>query len=111
MLVGEAAVPDDVRAIRAALTGASGVSRVIHLRTLHLGPEQVMVAAKFETGHDAEHQRGEQPRPQPVVDRAAVVRIDEGEVPAFGALVDIGDAGHGELDQLLGNGIDPPRQQ
>ena len=54
MLVGESALPADVAAIRAALVGAGGVTRVMHLRTLHLGPEQVLVAAKFETEHGAD---------------------------------------------------------
>jgi cation diffusion facilitator family transporter len=45
LLVGEAAAPAQVAAIAAALTGA-GVERVIHLRTLHLGPEELLVAAK-----------------------------------------------------------------
>ena len=54
MLIGESALPEQVQAIRAALTSAAGVTRVIHLRTLHLGPEQVMVAAKIETDHRAD---------------------------------------------------------
>ena len=47
MLLGEAAAPGDVAAIRAALVG-DGVPSVIHLRTLHLGPEELLVAAKVE---------------------------------------------------------------
>jgi cation diffusion facilitator family transporter len=47
MLLGEAAAPADVAAIRAALVG-DGVPSVIHLRTLHLGPEELLVAAKIE---------------------------------------------------------------
>jgi cation diffusion facilitator family transporter len=54
MLVGEAALPEDVGSIRAALTAAQGVTNVIHLRTLHLGPEEILVAAKFETDHRAD---------------------------------------------------------
>ena len=54
MLVGEAALPHEVEAIRAALSDSEGVTRIIHLRTLHLGPEELMVAAKIETDHDAE---------------------------------------------------------
>jgi cation diffusion facilitator family transporter len=46
LLVGEGASPEAVGAIRAALTG-EGVRRVIHLRTLHLGPDEVLVAAKI----------------------------------------------------------------
>lgn len=45
MLMGESATPEDVAAIRAALD-ASHLGDVIHLRTMHLGPEDVLVAAK-----------------------------------------------------------------
>lgn len=47
LLLGEAATPEAVAAIRKALTEAAGVERVIHLKTLHLGPDEVMVAAKI----------------------------------------------------------------
>lgn len=47
LLIGEAATPEAVRAITATLAGADGVQRVIHLKTLHLGPEEVLVAAKI----------------------------------------------------------------
>ena len=45
LLLGESATVDDVQAIEAALLGP-GVSRIIHLKTLHLGPEELLVAAK-----------------------------------------------------------------
>jgi cation diffusion facilitator family transporter len=54
MLVGEAALPHEVRQIRDALAGADGVANVIHLRTLHLGPEELLVAAKIETDRDGD---------------------------------------------------------
>lgn len=47
LLLGEAAAPEVVERIRAALTSTDGVNRVIHLKTLHLGPEEVLVAAKI----------------------------------------------------------------
>lgn len=47
LLLGESATRTDVDAIRAALVGP-GVPSVIHLRTLHLGPEELLVAAKIE---------------------------------------------------------------
>lgn len=46
LLVGEGATPAQVRAIEAALPG-EGVRSVIHLRTLHLGPEELLVGAKI----------------------------------------------------------------
>ena len=47
MLVGEAATAQTVEAIRAALASAPGVTSVIHMRTLHLGPDELLVAAKI----------------------------------------------------------------
>jgi cation diffusion facilitator family transporter len=46
LLVGESAAPVEVRAIEQALA-RGGVDRVVHLRTLHLGPDEVLVAAKI----------------------------------------------------------------
>jgi len=58
LLLGEAANVDQVLAIKAALEGdqTSGVVRVIHLRTLHLGPEELLVGAKLAVGR-ADHAR------------------------------------------------------
>lgn len=47
LLVGEAAVAGDEEAIRAALEAAPLVRRLIHLRTLHVGPDELLVAAKI----------------------------------------------------------------
>ena len=47
LLLGEAATKPDLAKIDAALVG-DGVVSVIHLRTLHLGPEELLVAAKIE---------------------------------------------------------------
>ncbi|GII75402.1 transporter [Sphaerisporangium rufum] len=52
LLIGESAVPETERKIRAALEGAPEVSKVIHMRTLHLGPEELLVAAKIAVEHD-----------------------------------------------------------
>lgn len=45
MLIGESALPEHHAAIEAALPG-EGIDAVIHMRTLHLGPDEVLVAAK-----------------------------------------------------------------
>lgn len=47
LLVGEAAIPAEEQAIREALEGAPLVRRLIHLRTLHVGPDELLVAAKI----------------------------------------------------------------
>lgn len=48
LLLGESASPAAVSRIQTALIGTpgSGVLRVIHQRTMHLGPDEVLVAAK-----------------------------------------------------------------
>lgn len=46
LLLGESAAPVEVSAIETALHGP-GVNRVIHLRTMHLGPEELLVGAKL----------------------------------------------------------------
>lgn len=47
MLLGEGAEPNVVADIEAAIVGG-GVTSVIHLRTLYVGPEELLVAAKVE---------------------------------------------------------------
>ncbi len=53
MLVGESALPEEVEAIRVALESSDGVLRVIHLRTVHTGPDELLVAAKIAVAHSA----------------------------------------------------------
>ncbi|MFH8574129.1 cation diffusion facilitator family transporter [Streptomyces sp. NPDC017993] len=52
LLLGEAAGPEQVAQIRAAVVDGEVVTRVIHMRTLHLGPEELLVAAKIAVQHD-----------------------------------------------------------
>ena len=47
MLVGEGALPEEYDAVKAALESAPLVERVIHLRTLHVGPDALLVGAKI----------------------------------------------------------------
>jgi cation diffusion facilitator family transporter len=47
LLLGEAAGPEVVRKIEQALAGTAGVERVIHMKTMHMGPEEILVAAKI----------------------------------------------------------------
>jgi divalent metal cation (Fe/Co/Zn/Cd) transporter len=46
LIIGESANRDAVERIRAALVGGA-VEGVIHMRTMHLGPEELLVAAKI----------------------------------------------------------------
>jgi cation diffusion facilitator family transporter len=52
LLIGEGALPAQVRAIRTALEASDHVERVIHLRTLHMGPDELLVGAKIAVAHD-----------------------------------------------------------
>ncbi len=110
MLVGESAVPADVDRIRRALAGADGITRVIHLRTLHLGPDELLVAAKIETDRGADLPRiadiinGAEADVRAVIPAARIIFLEpdlhRGVVPAPGAL---GAGRHGRprtLDQL-----------
>ena len=48
LLIGEAASPELQRSIEAEFEGTPGVRRVIHTLTQHLGPDEVLIAAKLE---------------------------------------------------------------
>jgi cation diffusion facilitator family transporter len=52
LLLGESAGAEEVRKIEAAIVDGDTVTRVIHMRTLHLGPEELLVAAKIAVEHD-----------------------------------------------------------
>ncbi|HEX7188292.1 MAG TPA: cation diffusion facilitator family transporter [Actinomycetes bacterium] len=52
LVLGEGATPDAVRRIEAALLADDAVERVIHMKTLHLGPDELLVAAKIAVRHD-----------------------------------------------------------
>jgi cation diffusion facilitator family transporter len=47
LLLGESATPEDQRKIVAALEAGADPVSVIHMKTLHLGPDEVLVAAKI----------------------------------------------------------------
>ena len=55
LLIGEAAEPEVTDALKRAITDGPEVTRLINFRTLQLGPEDVLVAAKVElaTGADS----------------------------------------------------------
>ncbi|WP_434590419.1 cation diffusion facilitator family transporter [Streptomyces sp. A5-4] len=60
LLLGEAAGTDEVDKIKASIVDGDTVTRVIHMRTLHLGPEELLVAAKIavqagDTAADVAH--------------------------------------------------------
>jgi cation diffusion facilitator family transporter len=46
LLIGESADADDQAAIRVAVESAPGVVALVHLRTQHLGPDEILVGAR-----------------------------------------------------------------
>ncbi|MEV6251130.1 cation diffusion facilitator family transporter [Streptomyces sp. NPDC051742] len=52
LLLGESAGVEDVQKIEDAVVDGDRVTRLIHMRTLHLGPEELLVAAKIAVRHD-----------------------------------------------------------
>lgn len=74
LLIGEAAEPEDVEAIRGAIASTAGIARLVYFRTEHIGPDDILVVGKvsFETELSV-------PEAATVIDRAeAAVR---GAVP------------------------------
>lgn len=51
LLIGESATPEDEAKIASAITTAPNVLGIIHLRTEHLGPEELLMGAKIEFSH------------------------------------------------------------
>lgn len=47
LLLGEGAEASDLARIEEAITGGPEVERIIHMKTLYLGPDELMVAAKI----------------------------------------------------------------
>jgi cation diffusion facilitator family transporter len=46
LLIGESATPEHIDAIGETLASAEDIERIIHMRTMHLGPDHLLVAAK-----------------------------------------------------------------
>ena len=60
LLVGEGASADDVRAIRRTLDDHEAVIEIVHMKTLYLGPDELLVGAKvtFDPGMSIERAAG-----------------------------------------------------
>jgi divalent metal cation (Fe/Co/Zn/Cd) transporter len=53
LLIGESATVEHVDKIEAALLDGDGIERIIHMKTLHLGPEELLVAVKVAVARSA----------------------------------------------------------
>jgi cation diffusion facilitator family transporter len=51
LLIGESASDTDLDMIQAALAGSVHVISIIHLRTMHLGPDDLLLATKIDFDH------------------------------------------------------------
>ncbi|BCY05834.1 cation diffusion facilitator family transporter [Actinoplanes sp. L3-i22] len=47
LLIGEGANPETVTKIEQAVLAGDGIEKIIHMKTLHLGPEELLVAMKI----------------------------------------------------------------
>jgi cation diffusion facilitator family transporter len=52
LLIGEAASPEQEAAIQSAIEGSPEVNKLIHMRTMHLGPDELLLGTKVHF-HDA----------------------------------------------------------
>jgi cation diffusion facilitator family transporter len=52
LLIGEGASTDDLRAIETAINSSPDVERIIHIRTEHIGPEELLVGTKVQFRND-----------------------------------------------------------
>ncbi|WP_238015217.1 cation diffusion facilitator family transporter [Dactylosporangium sp. AC04546] len=52
LLVGESATDEQIDAIEKAIVDGPEVESVIHMRTVHLGPDELLVAAKIAVRHN-----------------------------------------------------------
>ena len=52
LLVGEAASPQEETLIRQTIASIPGIARLVQLRTMHLGPDELLVVAKVEIDPD-----------------------------------------------------------
>jgi cation diffusion facilitator family transporter len=57
LLIGEAASDADLEMITSALGSSAGVNSVIHMRTMHLGPDDLLVAVKIDFDHSFSMER------------------------------------------------------
>jgi len=90
LLVGEGATLEDDARIRTLLEGDAAVERLVHMKTLYLGPDELLVAAKlaFRAGSSVEHVAGEinriEERMREAVPHARVIYLEPGFTAAPG---------------------------
>ncbi|SDY71338.1 cation diffusion facilitator family transporter [Micromonospora pattaloongensis] len=117
LLLGEAASPEDVRAIEKAITDGPEVERIIHMRTLHLGPEELLVAAKIavrrcDTGEEIARNINEtEARIRSAVPIARVIYLEPDIYSARSALGGVSVPGATDLTEAEASGNGSRRTQ
>ncbi|MGN9774156.1 cation diffusion facilitator family transporter [Micromonospora sp. H33] len=108
LLLGEGAETHDLTAIEEAVTAGPEVERIIHMKTLYLGPDELMVAAKVgvRTWHSAEElARGidaVEARIRAAVPTARVIYLEPDIYNADADRADSGAAAHTEPGETAG---------
>jgi cation diffusion facilitator family transporter len=74
-LIGRAADPRDLAAIRAEIEGAAGVDELLDLRTMHVGPDHLIVAARVAFSDEISADRAEDVADE--IDRKLVSRLPQ----------------------------------
>jgi cation diffusion facilitator family transporter len=54
LLLGEAATPEAQRRLKERLEHTQGIDRVIHMRTMHLGPDELLVGVKVGVSRESD---------------------------------------------------------
>jgi cation diffusion facilitator family transporter len=103
LLIGEAASEEDEAAITAAIVGADSVRELIDVRTEHIGPETILVAAKVQFDDQltmrelADVVDALEARVRAAVPNAARIFVEPDVVrPMAATHVDRGPEGHGD---------------
>lgn len=112
LLLGESASKADAAAIRAAISSTEGVERLIHLRTQHIGPEELLVAAKvqFNADYTTAELTAAIERVETNTLRAVPIARPMYVEPGIGGAEDSGD-GSGHTDNSAGDGTDDRQAQ
>jgi cation diffusion facilitator family transporter len=102
LLIGESATDEHRRAIERAIVAGDDVTEIVHIRTLHLGPEELLVAAKIAVDSDDDARtlataiNGAETRVRAAVPIARLIYLE----PAVAARASTGTAAAGAAEAI-----------
>jgi divalent metal cation (Fe/Co/Zn/Cd) transporter len=102
LLIGESATDEHRRAIERAIVAGDDVTEIVHIRTLHLGPEELLVAAKIAVDSDDDARtlataiNGAETRVRAAVPIARLIYLE----PAMAARASTGTAAAGAAEAI-----------